>query len=90
MSLKKIINGKEIELSAEEEAQVLSEWNAYNNAKALYEATEKYKDDRKKEYPKAEDLIVALWEQIVENRAESAATLQQLRIAIKEKFQKPS
>lgn len=41
------------------------------------------------EYPSREEMIVALWEMVVEKRPEFAEKLQQRRIEIKEKFPKP-
>lgn len=40
-------------------------------------------------YPSKEDMIVALWEMVVENRPETAQALQARREEIKAKFPKP-
>lgn len=41
------------------------------------------------EYPAREDMIVALWEKVVEGRSEKADALQARRLEIKEKYPKP-
>lgn len=48
-----------------------------------------YEDLRRAEYPKTDELIVALWEQVIEGRPESAAILQAERESVKLKFPKP-
>lgn len=49
-----------------------------------------YTELRRAEYPSADELIVALWEKVVEGRPEAAADLQTKREAIKAKYPKPS
>ena len=51
--------------------------------------TTKYQRDRKAEYPSLDDLIVALWENVVEERAVSVIELEGLRQAVKTKYPKP-
>lgn len=41
-------------------------------------------------YPSKEDLIVALWEMVVENRPESAQELQAVREQVKAEYPKPT
>jgi len=48
-----------------------------------------YEDLRRAEYPKTDELIVALWEQVIEGRPESATILQAKREAVKIKYSKP-
>ena len=48
-----------------------------------------YQQLRRMEYPPESDLIVALWEKVIENRPESADILQAQRLAVKEKYPKP-
>jgi len=43
---------------------------------------------RRAEYPKTDELIVALWEQVIEGRPESATILQAEREAVKIKYSK--
>ena len=47
-----------------------------------------YARNRKEEYPSIDDLIVALWENVVEDRMESATALETLRQAVKAKYPK--
>ena len=47
-----------------------------------------YASNRKYEYPSVDDLIVALWENVVEGRTESATALETLRQAVKSKYPK--
>ncbi len=52
-------------------------------------AATEYQRLRQMEYPASHDMIVALWEQVVENRPETATALQEKRIAVKTKYPKP-
>ena len=54
---------------------------------AEYDAT-KYQRDRKAEYPSLDELIVALWEGVVEERMASVTALEALRQAVKTKYPK--
>lgn len=47
-----------------------------------------YEDLRRAEYPSTDELIIALWEQVVEGRPESAAILQAKREKIKLSYPK--
>ena len=49
-----------------------------------------YQQLRREEYPRQSDLIIALWEKVVENKPESADILQAQRVTVKEKYPKPS
>ena len=48
----------------------------------------KYQRDRQAEYPSLDDLIVALWEGVVEERMASVTALEELRQAVKAKYPK--
>ena len=48
-----------------------------------------YSRDRKAEYPSIDDLIVALWENVVEERASAVVSLEADRQAVKTKYPKP-
>ena len=48
-----------------------------------------YQRDRKAEYPSMDELVVALWEAVIEERMASSIDLQGKRIAIKDKYPKP-
>ena len=53
-----------------------------------YDAQE-YARNRQAEYPSLDDLIVALWEGVVEERMASVTALEALRQAVKTKYPKP-
>jgi len=53
-----------------------------------YDAQE-YARNRQAEYPSINDLIVALWENVVEERASAVVSLEADRQAIKTKYPKP-
>ena len=47
-----------------------------------------YARNRQEEYPSLNDLIVALWENVIEDRMESATAIETLRQAVKVKYPK--
>ena len=55
---------------------------------AEYDAQE-YARSRQAEYPSLNDLIVALWENVVEERASAVVSLEADRQAVKAKYPKP-
>lgn len=61
--------------------------NAENEWQAEYDAQE-YARNRKAEYPTTDELVVALWEAVIEERMASSIDLQSKRTAIKEKYPK--
>jgi hypothetical protein len=48
-----------------------------------------YQRQRFQEYPHRDDLIIALWDLVVESNGANAEQIQAMRLAIKEKFPKP-
>ena len=60
---------------------------AHAEWKAEYYAQE-YARNRKAEYPSIDELVVALWENVVEERAASVVSLESKRQAIKAKYPK--
>ena len=50
---------------------------------------QEYARNRKAEYPHLSDLVVALWEGVVEERMESVVDLEGKRQAVKQKYLKP-
>ena len=48
-----------------------------------------YEDLRCAEYPTTDELVIALWEQVIEGRPEAATILQAKREAVKIKYSKP-
>ena len=59
-----------------------AEWQAEQDAT-------QYQRDRQAEYPPLDELIVALWEGVVEERMASVTALEGLRQAVKTKYPKP-
>ncbi len=55
---------------------------------AAHDAQE-YARNRQAEYPSIDELIVALWEGVVEERMASVTALEGLRQAVKDKYPKP-
>ena len=55
---------------------------------AEYDAQD-YARNRQAEYPSVDDLIVALWENVVEERASAVVSLEADRQAVKTKYPKP-
>ena len=51
--------------------------------------SEAYARNRQAEYPSINDLIVALWENVVEERASAVVSLEADRQAVKTKYPKP-
>ncbi len=88
MTLTKTKNGIEIPLNADEiaefetmEADHLARVEAYQSVA--------YKDKRRAAYPSCNDLIVALWERVIEDRPEASDVLEGLRQQVKQDFPKP-
>ena len=59
-----------------------AEWQAEQDSQA-------YARNRQAEYPSLDELVVAMWEGVVEERMASVTTLEGLRQAIKTKYPKP-
>jgi hypothetical protein len=51
--------------------------------------TRTYSEKRQSEYPSIDELVVALWEGVVEERMASVTALEGLRQAVKTKYPKP-
>ena len=67
-----------------DEAKKLEEQEAEN----LQFQSKPYQEKRKSEYPPIEDMVIALWEYIVEEREFSTKEIQTLRNSIKQKYPK--
>jgi len=59
-----------------------AEWQAEHDS-------QEYARNRQAEYPSIDELIVALWEGVVEERMASVTALEGLRQAVKDKYPKP-
>jgi len=77
----KQVNNSLVELSEAERQAIVDGWNAPD--------TRNYKEQRTEEYPSINDLIVALWENVVEERASAVISLEAARQAVKTKYPKP-
>ena len=65
---------------------------AIDQAKIDWQAEQdatQYQRDRKAEYPSMDELVVALWEAVIEERMASSIDLQGKRTAVKDKYPKP-
>ena len=60
---------------------------AHNEWQAEYDSQE-YARNRQAEYPSLDELVVALWEGVVEERMASVTALEALRQAVKTKYPK--
>lgn len=90
--MKKMVDGIEVDLTQEEIDEFNARQAAYTAAQTDY-AKIAYKDVRKAKYDtqgcRFEDIVVALWEQVIENRPDSATAIQAIRTQIKTGAPKP-
>ena len=76
------VGGKQVELSDAEKQIIVDEWNTPEVDNRTYD------EKRKAEYPSLDELVVALWEGVVEERMASVTALEGLRQAVKTKYPK--
>lgn len=78
------------EMGQERVRAVVNETRKTAKTTARDEADEASRVDRlrKPEYPSTDELVVALWEKVIENRPEAAVALQAKREAVKAKYPK--
>ncbi len=76
------INGELVELSEAEKQAIVDEWNNPVDNRT-------YAEKRQAEYPSLDELVVALWEAVIEERMASSIDLQGKRTAVKDKYPKP-
>jgi hypothetical protein len=79
---KKNVNGELVELSDAEKQVIVDEWNTPEVDNRTYD------EKRKAEYPSIDELVIALWEGVVEERMASVTRIEGLRQAIKTKYPK--
>ena len=91
----------ELQNDADDRGDYIREWysddlqptqEAIDQAKIDWQAEQdatQYKRDRQANYPSIDELIVALWEGVVEERMASVTALEGLRQAVKTKHPKP-
>ena len=76
------VGGKQVELSDAEKQVIVDEWNTPVVDNRTYD------EKRRSEYPSIDELVVALWEGVVEERMASVTALEGLRQAVKTKYPK--
>tara|TARA_B100000029_G_C17186736_1_gene819021 strand:- start:80 stop:340 length:261 start_codon:yes stop_codon:yes gene_type:complete len=86
MARTKMVNGEVIPFTPEEEAARDAEEAKAAEEKAARDADHTWK--RKAEYPPVDELIVALWEGVVEERMAAVTKLEAKRQAVKLKYPK--
>ena len=86
MARTKLLNGEVVALTAEEEAARDAEEAQVAVEKAAHDADHSWK--RLLEYPSTDELIVALWEGVVEERMAAVTKLEAKRQAVKLKYPK--
>ena len=86
MARTKMVNGEVIPFTPEEEAARDAEEAQAAEEKAARDADHSWK--RKAEYPSVDELIVALWEGVVEERMAAVTKLEAKRQAVKLKYPK--
>lgn len=66
--------------------ELIEKWNTIKDEVKNRKINEKRSQPG--EYPSRDDMIVALWEMVVESRPDFAQTLQQRRVQVKQKYPK--
>lgn len=84
----KLVDGKEVPLSAEEEADFIQRAKDHAAQMETDKATE-YQRLRAAEYPSIEEVVVALREAVGENRPEALQSVMSKVLAVKAKHPKP-
>jgi hypothetical protein len=87
MARYKMVNGERIQFTSEEEAVRDADESQAAIEQAAIDADHTWK--RKAEYPSINELIVALWENVVEERTAAVISLETKRQAVKTKYPKP-
>ena len=95
------VSGVDFTLQDDGDGAYIAEWNAkersqpteaeIETAHAEWQAEQdatQYQRDRQAEYPSLDELIVALWEGVVEERMASVTALEGVRQAVKAKYPK--
>ena len=75
-------------VQADANAWIGGTYNGSFVARPVEPDTSTYADKRKAEYPSLDELVVAMWEGVVEERMASVTRLEGLRQAIKTKYPK--
>jgi hypothetical protein len=75
-------------IEATEDARIGGSWDGSSFSFVEPEDTRTYDEKRKAEYPSIENLTVALWEGVVEERMAAVTSLEGKRQAVKAKYPK--
>ena len=86
MARTKLLNGEVVALTAAEETARDAEEAQAAVEKAAHDADHTWK--RKAEYPSIDELVVALWEGVVEERMAAVTSLEGKRQVVKAKYPK--
>ena len=86
MARYKMVNGERVQFTSEEEIVRDAEEAQAAVEKAAHDADHTWK--RKAEYPSIDDITVALWEGVVEERMQAVTQLEIKRQAVKAKYPK--
>jgi hypothetical protein len=73
---------------ADSNARIGGSWDGSSFSFVEPEDTRTYADKRKAEYPSIDELVVALWEGVVEERMAAVTSLEGKRQAVKTKYPK--
>ena len=81
------VDGELIEITSD--TRIGGSWDGNVFSFDVVENVKTYGEKREAEYPSINDLIVALWENVVEERASAVISLEADRQAVKTKYPKP-
>jgi len=83
------VDGELVEITSDTRMGGNWDGNVFSFNEPVIEDVRTYDEKRKAEYPSINDLIVALWENVVEERASAVISLEADRQAVKTKYPKP-
>lgn len=85
MALHKMVDGKKVECTPEEEAQIRAEWDENDRQQAANE----WLVNRRRDYPSVERQLEMLWDAMKAGEIPKAGLFYNTISAIKEKYKKP-
>ena len=83
------VDGELVETTSDTRTGGNWDGNVFSFSEPVIEDVRTYDEKRNAEYPSINDLIVALWENVVEERASAVVSLEADRQAVKTKYPKP-
>lgn len=87
--LKKMVDGVEMVMADDEEAELRAEWAA-NAAEQAQKDANVYLEDRKKAYPSIQDQLLYLWESMESGEIPTCKKFYDSIKSVNEKYPKPS